>query len=204
MNNKSVLHSDPGKSSLLTSSLKPLTVVIPSSWSHTHKHKREPSIQSQSSSTLLSPSWSMLSFDQLSLYARRASNSSLSLLNAPGTFSPKNPSITSSLEDENKRRRLKEKIQQAINGFSQSFLLSINDSSLGFYRISDHIQRKVPDMVDTRKRLNQLSKRIDTANTDIEDIRRDVSDIERLEAFLNIHQMIRTSLGIIKAAKDKK
>jgi hypothetical protein len=51
-----------------------------------------------------------MSFDQLSLYVRRASNSSLSLLNVASLHSNV-MSTFSSKEDENKKKRLQDKIK---------------------------------------------------------------------------------------------
>ncbi|KAG2196288.1 hypothetical protein INT47_012510 [Mucor saturninus] len=83
-------------------SSRPLSVLIPSSWSQ--QKKRTPSIQSSSSSNAVhSPSWSTMSIDQLSLYARRASNSSLSML-------------AGNVEDKKKIRQA-EKLQQGIHGY---------------------------------------------------------------------------------------
>ncbi|KAI7891065.1 uncharacterized protein EV154DRAFT_538127 [Mucor mucedo] len=169
-------------------SSRPLSVLIPSSWSQ--QKKRTPSIQSSSSSNAVhSPSWSTMSIDQLSLYARRASNSSLSML-------------AGNVEDKKKIRQA-DKLQQAMQGFSQILLMSLNDCSLGFYRISDHIHRKVPRIVETKRRLRQSSQKVQVAISDIEDVRKNVCDIERIEAFYNINKMIAKSIEIINKSKRK-
>jgi hypothetical protein len=89
------------------------------------------------------------------------------------------------------------------NKFHRILLLSLNDSSLGFYRIFDHIHRKVPKIVETRKRLESMDKRIDTANSDIEDVRKQVHEIERIETFCNIADMIKQSLEILDLKKSQ-
>ncbi|GAA5807046.1 hypothetical protein MFLAVUS_000396 [Mucor flavus] len=166
-------------------SSRPLSVLIPSSWSQ--QNKGPASIRSNASSTQVhSPSWSTLSFDQLSLYAKKASNSSLTLL------------ASSSEHEDKKRRRQRDKISQAIQGFSQVLYMSLNDCSLGFYRISDHIHRKVPRIVETKKKLRQSSQKVQVAILDIEDVRKNVCDIERIESFYNITKMIEKSLDILR------
>lgn len=87
--------------------------------------------------------------------------------------------------------------KKALQGFSQILLLSLNDCSLGFYRISDHIHRKVPRIVETKRRLKQSSKRVEIAISDIEDVRKNVCDIERIESFYNINKMIERSIQIL-------
>jgi hypothetical protein len=93
-------------------SSRPLSVLIPSSWSQ--QKKRPASIQSNSScNPVHSPSWSTMSFDQLSLYVRRTSNSSLSLL--AGNSTTTNTAGTSIEQEDKKRRRQKEKVQQGMS-----------------------------------------------------------------------------------------
>lgn len=89
------------------STSRSLSVFIPTSWSQ--QKKRPESIQSTTSSIALrSPSWSNMSLDQLSLYARRASNSSLSILGG-------NSSKAHSIEQEDKKRKKQEeKLLQSI------------------------------------------------------------------------------------------
>ncbi|KAI9331914.1 hypothetical protein BD770DRAFT_333465 [Pilaira anomala] len=166
-------------------SSRPLSVLIPSSWSQ--QKKGPASIRSNASSTQVhSPSWSTLSFDQLSLYARRASNSSLTLL------------ANNSDQEDKKRRRQRDKINQTIQGFSQILYMALNDCSLGFYRISDHIYRKVPRIVETKKKLRNSRQKVQVAISDIEDVRKNVCEIERIESFYNINKMIQKSLDILK------
>lgn len=94
----------------MSSTTRPLSLFIPTAWSQqqqqqqqqTYSNTRPSSIQSTSSSIALnSPSWSNISFDQLSLYARRASNSSISIL-----------TTHRSEQEEKRRKRQKDKVQQ--------------------------------------------------------------------------------------------
>jgi hypothetical protein len=73
---------------------RPLSSFIPTQWT---QQKRPASVHSQSSQkslTQLSTSWS---FDQLSFYARKASNTSISLL-------------TANTNDDNKKKKQTEKL----------------------------------------------------------------------------------------------
>lgn len=88
-----------------------------------------------------------------------------------------------------------------MQGFSQLLLMALNDCSLGFYRISDHIHRKVPRIVETKRRLKQSSEKVQVAISDIEDVRKNVCDIERIESFYNINKMIAKSIEIINKSK---
>lgn len=200
----------------MSSTSRPLSLFIPTTWSQQQQQQssssntRPSSIQSTSSSIALnSPSWSNLSFDQISLYARRASNSSISIL-----------TTHQSEQEEKRRKRQRDKVQQGkvndvvmrchgdwsfvntvVNGFTHILLLSLNDCSLGFYRISDHIHRKVPRIVDTKKQLQQSKAKVDIAISDIQDVRKNVCDIERIESFYNINKMIESSINILKNSK---
>jgi hypothetical protein len=77
-------------------------------------------------------------------------------------------------------------------------LISLNDYSIGLYRISDHIHRKVPRIVETKKLIREKSRKVDIAVSDIEDVRKNVADLERLESFYNINHMIQQSIRILK------
>lgn len=79
--------------------------------------------------------------------------------------------------------------------------MSLNDYSIGYYRISDHIHRKVPRIVELKKLIREKSKKVDIAVSDIEDVRKNVADLERLESFYNMNQMIQKSLSILKESK---
>lgn len=85
-----------------------------------------------------------------------------------------------------------------MQGFSQILLLSLNDCSLGFYRISDHIHRKVPRIVETKKKIRQLTEKVQIAISDMEDVGKNVRDLEYIESFYNISKMIEKSLDILK------
>lgn len=81
--------------------------------------------------------------------------------------------------------------------------MSLNDCSLGFYRISDHIHRKVPRIVDTKRRLKKSNEKVQVAISDIEDVRKNICDIERIESFYNINKMILKSIEIVNKSKTK-
>lgn len=83
----------------------------------------------------------------------------------------------------------------------QAFLFSLNDSSLKLYTISDHIQRKVPRLVELKKKIRQQSDKVETANFDIQDAQRSICDMERIESFVNIFSMIESSHDIIRNSK---
>lgn len=74
----------------------------------------------------------------------------------------------------------------------------MNDCSIGFYRISEHIHRKVPRIVETKKELTKYSKLVDVATSDIEDVRKSICDIERIESFYNMTKMIEKTILLIK------
>ena len=82
--------------------------------------------------------------------------------------------------------------------------LALNDCSYGLYRVFDHIQRKVPQIVDEKKRLRTTQEQVDTATEDIVDARKVVAEVEHLESFNSISDMIKSSLTIAKNAKERK
>ncbi|RCH91828.1 hypothetical protein CU098_009008 [Rhizopus stolonifer] len=156
-------------------STRTLSLFIPG-----QKSKRPASVSSSSSSTK-SYSWSL---DQLSLYTNRRASTQSSL---------------SQGQDEKKKRRQAERLKQVSNRFNHILLLSLNDCSLGFYKIFDHIQRKIPKIVETKKKLQKSSEKVAIAILDIKDVRKNVCDIEQIDSFYNISKMIEQSLDIIQS-----
>ncbi|KAG1173477.1 hypothetical protein G6F70_005853 [Rhizopus microsporus] len=174
---------NPEKSKLALSVVRPLSVLIPPSWTSTS------SSESETNFTL----------DQISSYAKKITSSNL--------FSASSSSSTASSfkldpSDEHKRKILKTKSQQALNEFTYAFLLSLNNSSLGLYTVSDHIYRKVPRLIEMKKKIQQISSQVETADLDIQDAQKSICDIERIDSFVNMSKMIKLSLEII--AKDQK
>jgi hypothetical protein len=59
----------------------------------------------------------------------------------------------------------------------------------------------VPRIVETKKKLQQTKNKVDVAILDIQDVRKNVCDIERIESFYNINKMIKLSINILKNSK---
>lgn len=78
-----------------------------------------------------------------------------------------------------------------------------NDYTLGLYRVSEHIHRKTPHMVNSKKQLRHLKELVDTANADITDAHKMVEDMARIESFHRMGEMIKTSLNLVKEAKKR-
>ncbi|KAI9470635.1 MAG: hypothetical protein EXX96DRAFT_364038 [Benjaminiella poitrasii] len=154
----------------LMSSLRPLSVFLPSSWQQQEetikRNKRPTSVYSQTSSS---------SLNQTSLQHAK-----------------KNLSFI--FYQENKEEKA---IKKNINEFKHILLLCLNDCSIGYYRITEHIHRKVPRIVETKKKIQQTNERVKTAVSDIEDIKKNLDDIERIESFYNMNKMIQKTLKII-------
>ncbi|CAO3660232.1 unnamed protein product [Rhizopus stolonifer] len=179
---------DLGKNKLTLSAVRPLSVLIPPSWSSS-------TLQQPSSQT---PSQlSALSLDQLSLYAKKISNATLYPFNTSSSSSSTS-SIKQNKDTEQRKKALRMKIDQASNGFLRIVLLSLNDRSLKFYTVSEHIQRKVPRLVESKKKMRQLSEKVETANLDIEDAQKSIRDMEQTDSFLNISNMIKSCIELIK------
>ncbi|KAL0077606.1 hypothetical protein F4703DRAFT_1797383 [Phycomyces blakesleeanus] len=188
-------NEEPTKPSILGSGL---SIFVP-------RHKRQsPSITSQSTIGSTEPPppsspWSQVSFDQLSTYARRASSTSLSILNN-GAVAILHPGLTTSLhslDPEEKEQRVQERVSKVTEGVVNTLKLALNDCSLGLYRVSDHIHRRVPRIVQEKNNLTALANDVDTANLDISDVRKTVGDMERIESFHSMAKMIKKSMDIL-------
>ncbi|KAI9322329.1 hypothetical protein BX666DRAFT_604527 [Dichotomocladium elegans] len=156
-----------------------------------HRSPRIPGSFSSPTLTLFqaSPSFAM---DQLSSLARKAP--SLSALSA-AVFN------NQPLDEAERRQQIETSVQQATTGMITTAKLAFNDCSLGLYQVADHIQRKVPILVEDKKKLQGLRRCVTTADSDLEDARRMVGEIEQLESFHQISTMLRASLDIARSIK---
>ncbi|KAI9256633.1 hypothetical protein BDA99DRAFT_516942 [Phascolomyces articulosus] len=174
------------------------SVSISSSTSSQRRQQRHNSWRQSSTSS--DPSASPpFSIDHLSILARRASSSNITISALTHPFQNQR------LPDEHERqKRTHEAAQQVTTGIEKTTQLALNDCSLGLYRVFDHIQRKVPQIVDEKKQLRTIREQVDTGTEDIVDVRKVVAEVERIESFNNISDMIKSSIAIIKDAKERK
>lgn len=172
------------------------------------------------------PSSPTFSLDQLSVYARRASNSSINIMSSSATtFLQHAVSLHGETDDNMQAKNAKVyENAQTSKSFWHNFLLNVyphtweldiathefentikssfNDASLGLHRVSEHIHRKVPQIAESKAGLRDIEQLVETANSDMLDARRVVEDLECIESFRSIAEMVKTSLTIVKAHKS--
>ncbi|KAJ8656193.1 hypothetical protein O0I10_008206 [Lichtheimia ornata] len=150
-----------------------------------------PELSPSSSLNLFSSS----SLDQLSSLARRTPG--LNTLSAGAAAVLQYPPS----DESERKRRIHGSVQQVTTGIVLTAKLAFNDCSIGLYQVADHIQRKVPVIVEDKKRLRAMKSRVETADSDITDARKVVADMEQIQSFQRISEMLKTSLDIVKKAK---
>ncbi|KAF9389424.1 hypothetical protein CPC16_005810 [Podila verticillata] len=79
-------------------------------------------------------------------------------------------------------------MSETINGV-------LNDSSLVFYRVNEHIHKKVPILVQEKKALANIRKNVETANQDMEDARQTISSMQRIAELGRIEELVNRSLA---------
>ncbi|KAL1934391.1 hypothetical protein VTP01DRAFT_6573 [Rhizomucor pusillus] len=151
------------------------------------------------------PSSPTFSLDQLSVYARRASNSSINIMSSSATTFLQHAVSLHGETDDNmqaKNAKVYENAQTTTHEFENTIKSSFNDASLGLHRVSEHIHRKVPQIAESKAGLRDIEQLVETANSDMLDARRVVEDLECIESFRSIAEMVKTSLTIVKAHKS--
>ncbi|KAF9948998.1 hypothetical protein BGZ72_009146, partial [Mortierella alpina] len=73
---------------------------------------------------------------------------------------------------------------------ADSITSSLNDSSLVFYRVNEHIHKKVPLLVQEKKALVEIRKSVETANQDMEDARQTISSMQRISELSHIEDLL--------------
>ncbi|KAI8062542.1 hypothetical protein BC940DRAFT_370137 [Gongronella butleri] len=123
--------------------------------------------------SFLDTSFSTLSLDQLSNYARRASHS----------FSPQNAA-------DDTQAYLADKAQKVQRGADKSLLLCLNGSAMGLSRISEHIHKRVPEMVDQAHQWQAKTEQVQRANADLQDASATLSTLQRIDSFAHMDEML--------------
>ncbi|CAG8613380.1 14946_t:CDS:2 [Racocetra fulgida] len=79
-----------------------------------------------------------------------------------------------------------------------------NDSSLGLYHMSEHIRRRVPQIIEEKRGLINLEKDLEIAISDAKDSYTLVKSLQTISSFKNIGDLLKSTLDIVEAAKIKK
>ncbi|KAG0206373.1 hypothetical protein BGX33_007458, partial [Mortierella sp. NVP41] len=80
---------------------------------------------------------------------------------------------------------------------SETIAGALNDSSLVFYRVNEHVHKKVPVLVQEKKALVNIRKDVETANQDMEDARQTISSLQRITEFGTIEALVKRSLAAV-------
>ncbi|CAI2165295.1 15135_t:CDS:2 [Funneliformis geosporum] len=78
-----------------------------------------------------------------------------------------------------------------------------NDSSLGLFHMSEHIRKRVPQIVDEKKGLIGLTKEVEITIEDMKDSCETVESMPKIPCFNNINEMLKSTLAIVEAVKIK-
>ncbi|ORZ23498.1 hypothetical protein BCR42DRAFT_388065 [Absidia repens] len=87
-------------------------------------------------------------------------------------------------------------------GSLKTLQLSLNNSSQGLSQIYEHINRRVPQLVDQLQQLHALSERVATANADLVDDSEVVTSMEHIKSFVQMADMIQASLKLVSSQKQ--
>ncbi|KAK3808791.1 MAG: hypothetical protein J3Q66DRAFT_406076 [Benniella sp.] len=165
---------------------------------------RDSSLNNKASSEAVSSSYSSWTVPSLDFFsARRASafgmrygliSSHASTL-ISGRTSPA-PSGTSLMLEGSNSALLQSKARKLSIHLSESITGVLNDSSLVFYRMNEHIHKKVPQFVEEKKALASIRRNVEAANQDLEDARHTISGLQRITELGTIEELLKRSLAL--------
>ncbi|GES86671.1 BLOC-1-related complex subunit 8 homolog [Rhizophagus clarus] len=150
----------------------------------------------QRPSTSLVSNWtpssfgSLTSIDQFFLNSKKTSNSSLNWLGMTGgsnSVDSPDPVIQDAI--------LKEKVKKDLEIYGRQLY---NDSSLGLYHMSEHIRKRVPQIVEDKKVLTNLTKDVEITLEDMKDSCEVIESMPKIPCFNNISEMLKRTLGMIE------
>ncbi|KAF9359915.1 hypothetical protein BGX34_008073 [Mortierella sp. NVP85] len=161
---------------------------------------KDPSLNNKASSEAVYSSYSSWTVPSLDFFsARRASafgiRYGLASTLISGRTSPA-PSGTSLMLEGSNSVLLQNKARKLSIHLSESITGVLNDSSLVFYRMNEHIHKKVPQFVEEKKALASIRRNVETANQDLEDARHTISGLQRITELGTIEELLKRSLAL--------
>ncbi|CAJ0757380.1 4136_t:CDS:2, partial [Entrophospora sp. SA101] len=99
---------------------------------------------------------------------------------------------------------LKEKAKRASAEVEHYLYHLYNDSSIGLYHMSEHIRRRVPQIIEDKKSLISSTKDVEISNSDMKDSLGIVESITKTSSFDNIDEMLKNTIKLIQGSKSKK
>ncbi|RIA98497.1 hypothetical protein C1645_731564 [Glomus cerebriforme] len=100
---------------------------------------------------------------------------------------------------------LREKVKKAYVDLEIYGRQLYNDSSLGLYHMSEHIRKRVPQIVEDKKVLINLTKDVEITLEDMKDSCEVIETMPKIFSFNNINEMLKRTLEMVEAKnRDKK
>ncbi|PKC16148.1 hypothetical protein RhiirA5_348072 [Rhizophagus irregularis] len=94
---------------------------------------------------------------------------------------------------------LKEKVKKAYIDLEIYGRQLYNDSSLGLYHMSEHIRKRVPQIVEDKKVLTSLTKDVEVTLEDMKDSCEVIESMPTIPCFNNINEMLKRTLEMVEA-----
>ncbi|ORX56971.1 hypothetical protein DM01DRAFT_1334528 [Hesseltinella vesiculosa] len=128
-----------------------------------------------------------MALDQLTNYARRASNTSLPFSSHP--------------PQEDTQAVLADKIHKVQHGTEKTLLTSLNGSAMGLSRINEHVHRRVPELLQQASQWKAFNEQVQQANADLKDAGATLSTLERADALAHTNDMARRCQELVSQLK---
>ncbi|KAJ3332695.1 hypothetical protein HDU76_013374 [Blyttiomyces sp. JEL0837] len=92
----------------------------------------------------------------------------------------------------------KGKATLAANDFGDAVLHLVNESSVGLYRIQEHVLRKTPQLYAEKRELSKLSGTLENAISDLTEAQHLVTNMRHIDGFVKCNEhlvQLHTLLG---------
>ncbi|KAI9193033.1 uncharacterized protein BJ171DRAFT_535080 [Polychytrium aggregatum] len=86
---------------------------------------------------------------------------------------------------------LRDRADRAASELSEYSANLLNEPSMGLYRVQEHVHAKVPQLVQHKNDLTQLGKQVSLSNSDLDEAKEILNEMERIQSFENIIKMLR-------------
>ncbi|RKP09722.1 hypothetical protein THASP1DRAFT_28492 [Thamnocephalis sphaerospora] len=91
-----------------------------------------------------------------------------------------------------------ERARQAGRSIASALKTSLNDVSLGMFRVCEHVQKRVPQIVEDKKAFRRLEERATTGNANMEDARKIVRTLSSMNTLHNVEVWLSQAIELSK------
>lgn len=95
------------------------------------------------------------------------------------------------------------KVRKITSKVNDCFHMLANEPSLGLYRMQEHVHRTIPGLVDRKKELDSLRKKVEGVSYDMDYSISAIDSIGNIRQFTNISEALKSAISLKSKLEEK-